>query len=521
MQRKKILLVSYENDYVPIAQLAKRFLDDNNDVLICISDFFGPTTDDFAKRAYLAEGFEESQITDFKIELNAASENAIDPVDYEYLTAIEKKIKINIHQLIFSDYHLSTLYHNRRTTFTPKDKERILKITETILKKCERLLYDFKPDLIFSFGNNHIVKAIIYHLNKLRATPFLALDNNRINNTFSILENFWIGPSKLITYDQQQLVTSSATCKEALVFIDKIREEAQPAYDNEKTFSTTSPYIYSWTTQIIHIFRKFLMLPGYLYVKYLKNIKSLGQRQKYFTEKGFFQILSREYIIKFIITRAFLANKKFNITTLPNKKYIYFPMHLIPENGIFAQPNFTSEFDLIKRLARIIPVDYIIAVKPNPRQILLTGDPYPNYLYRELSELHNVEIMSVTVSSMTLMRNAVAVVSLAGTSLLEAAISGKPAFAYADPEFLSLDGVHKFNESTFSDLLKDANQSVNHSNQKYYIQAIINNSLPLDFVKYGGVSFPMSKTIEYQINFIKPIYRSILKAYEKYCLVVK
>jgi hypothetical protein len=172
-------------------------------------------------------------------------------------------------------------------------------------------------------------------------------------------------------------------------------------------------------------------------------------------------------------------------------------------------------------LARIIPVDCIIAVKPNPRQILLTGDPYPNYLYREISELHNVEIMSVTMSSMTLMRNAIAVVSLAGTSLMEAAISGKPAFAYADPEFISMDGVHKFNENTFSDILKDENKSIKYTNQKYYIQAIMNNSLSLDFIKYGSVNLPMSKTLEYRMKFIEPIYSSLVKVYEKYCLVVK
>ena len=258
MQQKKILLVSYENDYIPIAQLAKRFLEDNNDVLICIADFFGPMTDDFAKRSYLTEGFLEHQITDFKIELNAVSQNTNASVDYEYLTSIETKLKINIHQLIFSDYHLTTLYHNRRTTRIPKDKEKVLKIAEIILKKSERLLYEFKPDLIFTFGNNHIVIAIIYHLSRSRPTPFLALDNNRINNTYSILENFWIGTSKLITHDEQELAASNAPCLEALAFIYKIREDAQAAYDNERAFSTTTPHIYSWTTQIVHIFRKLL-----------------------------------------------------------------------------------------------------------------------------------------------------------------------------------------------------------------------------------------------------------------------
>ena len=118
------------------------------------------------------------------------------------------------------------------------------------------------------------------------------------------------------------------------------------------------------------------------------------------------------------------------------------------------------------------------------------------------------------------MRNAIAVVSLAGTSLLEAAISGKPAFAYTDPEFISLDGINKFNENTFSDLLKDQNKSTNYTNQKYYIQAIMNNSLSLDFIEYGAVTLPMSKTAEYRMKFIEPIYRSIVKAYEKYCRVI-
>ena len=175
---------------------------------------------------------------------------------------------------------------------------------------------------------------------------------------------------------------------------------------------------------------------------------------------------------------------------------------------IFTQKKLNDELHNIVRLSKSVPVNCKLVVKVHSTMLVGDSDSYPIDWYNKINKIHNVYFVSPMLKGIDVIRKSKAVSSISGTTLFEAAIMGEPAFSFGSPEFEDLDGVYKFDEETFLEIYKQHRLS-STNNHKYYIQAIFNKGIDIEYDKYLFANTKISQSKEYRDKFIKPIKKHL------------
>ena len=107
-----------------------------------------------------------------------------------------------------------------------------------------------------------------------------------------------------------------------------------------------------------------------------------------------------------------------------HQKFILVTLHVQPEASIdVLGSKFSNQIDFVKHVSRTCPSDHCIVVKEHPHAF---GDRSVKF-YKSLMELNNVVVVNHTESSLKAIKKSELVISITGTSSLEAAIVGIPA----------------------------------------------------------------------------------------------
>ena len=141
-----------------------------------------------------------------------------------------------------------------------------------------------------------------------------------------------------------------------------------------------------------------------------------------------------------------------------NKKFVYFPLHLQPELTTSALGGiYVDQLLAIERLSKIIPEDWYIYVKENPKQTeLMRG----KWLFARLKLLKNVKVVSQDFDTYSLIKNSIFVATITGTAGWEAISGGKNTLVFGNPWYKSLLGVFSYDEDfKLEDIL---NYKINH-----------------------------------------------------------
>ena len=101
------------------------------------------------------------------------------------------------------------------------------------------------------------------------------------------------------------------------------------------------------------------------------------------------------------------------------------------------------------RISKVLPSGYKLVIKLHSTMLLRNSASYPIEWFNRISNLHNTYFVTPLMSGVDIISNSKGVATIAGTSLLEAALMGKPAFAFGDSEYSVLDGIHTFSEESF------------------------------------------------------------------------
>lgn len=124
------------------------------------------------------------------------------------------------------------------------------------------------------------------------------------------------------------------------------------------------------------------------------------------------------------------------------KKFIYYPLHIEQERStLIATPFYTSEVDIIRNIAKSIPIDHMLYVKEHPSQI--TRHWRERKFYQEIKKIPNVNIIHPHVPIADLMKKCSLVITLSGTAAYEAAFYQKPSIIYADLDYAILPSVER------------------------------------------------------------------------------
>lgn len=135
-----------------------------------------------------------------------------------------------------------------------------------------------------------------------------------------------------------------------------------------------------------------------------------------------------------------------------NQDYVYFPLHLQPElttsalGGMYSDQAFALE-----RLSAILPKDWLIYVKENPKQTDLQRD---RDFFLRIKALKNVVIVPMEMDSMALIRSSKFVATITGTAGWEAISVGKKVLYFGLPWYGKLPSTFKFTPSfTINDII--------------------------------------------------------------------
>lgn len=149
----------------------------------------------------------------------------------------------------------------------------------------------------------------------------------------------------------------------------------------------------------------------------LFNLKNPNIQPKYF------RFLRRKF--KDIVLGYYLRWRVAFIN--PNKlrmPFILVTMHVQPEAGIdVVGARFSNQYEFIRQISRTTPAGYRVVVKEHPHDF----GRRDRLFYSKLIELGNVVLVSPDIDSRELIKRSSLVLSVAGTSSLEASILGTPA----------------------------------------------------------------------------------------------
>ena len=126
------------------------------------------------------------------------------------------------------------------------------------------------------------------------------------------------------------------------------------------------------------------------------------------------------------------------------KKYVYFPLHLQPEmtTDVLGE-KYTDQLLAIEKLHKILPDDWYIYVKENPKQkSYMRG----RYFFERISLIPNVVFVDRTVDTYKLMESAQFVSTITGTAAWEAITGGKNALIFGRVWFDHFPGIFRFEE---------------------------------------------------------------------------
>ena len=187
------------------------------------------------------------------------------------------------------------------------------------------------------------------------------------------------------------------------------------------------------------------------------------------------------------------------------KKYVYFPLHLQPEmtTDVLGE-KYTDQLLAIEKLHKILPDDWYIYVKENPKQkSYMRG----RYFFERLSLIPNVVFVDRTVDTYKLMESAQFVSTITGTAAWEAITGGKNALIFGRVWFDHFPGIFRFEEIesiqeilqyriSHDDIQKETNKLRRKLIKGYYKQ---------DTLTYGGIK-PQENNDLALLKFFKYIF---------------
>jgi capsule polysaccharide modification protein KpsS len=142
------------------------------------------------------------------------------------------------------------------------------------------------------------------------------------------------------------------------------------------------------------------------------------------------------------------SNYYTNISSIIDKKFLFFPIHFEPEAVISYGAYFNSEQDIfIHNILKSLREDQILVVKEHPQQLSILTESRFKRLKNLWPNLHYVK---GEFSSFMLLEKAEIVITLGGTAGFEALVHGKDVINFGSNYYDSYSGILNF--SNFKDL---------------------------------------------------------------------
>lgn len=446
---KKILLICKESYSFPLYYLAQRWKD-NNEVS---AFFFNAIEAKFAKckfneqTYYRWKAINSIKVYDsIKIADIFVNQKEDQIENYEFLQNIEEEYThyLGINEQIMTTQYLTRYYHYRnyyrKCTYTQQLNWVTLNY-ENILE----IIKDASPDVVFDLDNSELARTILLEICYKDKIPYITLDFPRYDlyktATFSLGRK--VDPFFELQYNKFKAY-SKVNLKKEYDYIEKFRESAQITTQEYKS-AINEQYKSSGLRKTI----KKLLVKAI----YLNNQDRAGNNRKikrtskilYNNSRDMFNYFASIELRKQILTRS---NCYFTSPAM-TEKYIYMPLHLIPESSTFTlAPFYVNELSIIEAVSKSLPAGWWLYVKEHPAML---GEREIKF-YKQVNSLPNVKMVQFNYydDPKPWITNSQGVATISGTTAFEAALLGKPSVIFADVPFKLIDGVTRVR--SFEDL---------------------------------------------------------------------
>ena len=387
--------------------------------------------------------------------------------DLNYLSEMEKKYEINlwriaINERIFNDFK----------QFYRFSQDEILLILEQTCKFCEQILDKINPDFIIMPVPHQLHMYIFYQICKSRKIKLLILHPTHLGADKSlIISENW---DKLDPIDQKKLekFNSSNIIKQTTT-----SEDLKKSLSNIKLREKYSNYFLKSKKHYLKAAIKFLFS------------ENSNQRTHYtYWGRTKIKVILSTILFRFRTKyRQYYINKNFKKTIPTKKPFILFTTNQDMERILLLfAPYYTNQIEVIRHIAKSIPVDYCLVVKEHPLNDLRGWKNISKY--NEISEIPNVHLLHPNFPINEIMEKCSLLITIRGSTAIEAAFYGKPCITFEKTgqiEIPSRFQIHDIHELP-SIIRKALSTQVNINDVKKYLKSI--EKLAIDFDKNGELS---------------------------------
>jgi hypothetical protein len=391
------------------------------------------------------------------------SKNASKNPDTEYLKSFEEKYDIDLWKIASSERLFSE--YNKFHKFT---REEILSILEHDCKFFEKVLEQSKPDFLIMKLADFARNQLLLELCVSKGIDVLMLIQSRlgyrmyISSTISESDDF---SKEKITDDSKK---SFSELREYLKKYDKLKQSKE--ITNVGLNSSIKNKLVTFLKWSFKTFDN----------EYRKTYDHAGVTR--------FSVIKNVFLSKILVWSRTNFLKKNSIKNLNyDEKFIYFPLHVQPERNLdLDAPFYSNQLNVIENIVKSLPVGLKLYVKEHYNMRFRNWRSIS--FYKSLLNLPNVKLIHPTVNPVDLIKNCSLVISIAGSTALEAAFYEKPSIILANTSFSNLSSVQKLEtfEDLYSTIINSLKIKVNLSELNNFVIHQEKNSFNFDEVELNN-----------------------------------
>lgn len=400
-------------------------------------------------------------------------------IDIDYLNFLEKEYGIpNLWPYLTVD---RVLMSNQLVREYPYDKspythEELIKLLQVHARAIISMLEKEKPNFIFASVVGSLGNLLFYHIAKKMGIKTLITLPTCTEKGYLISEKFdcFTNVEKLF----KQYTTNNSRTVEAEKFLNEFRQKPL-------SYSSAIDNIYLKKTNRSNHFQ--FLMPKNLWrsVKWYGEVLKEYHKQKKFNDYSF-EMHPWYYIVDHLkrkVRNAIGASDLYD-EFLPTEPFVFFPLHYEPEIALLLHASYyTDQINLIKHIARSLPINYKLYVKEHPAMV-----PYrPRKFYKELKKIPNVKLINPAISSFSIIPHAKLITVITGTVGWEASLLKKPVISFGEQFYNSLPQVKKCeNIKDLPKIVKEQLQNFKHNEEDLlkFLQAIIDSSVSVDMMHF-------------------------------------
>jgi hypothetical protein len=386
--------------------------------------------------------------------------------DLKYLSNFEKKYDLNLWELAINErifYRFNSVYNF--------SSDEILSIIEHESKLFDEILTESNPDFLIMFEPTLHQEELLYRMCKKRGIKILLLNQPNISRSI-ISEN----PRKIdVDINLDKIETSHKSFDEL-----KLIKNSFNNYDNIKNYRNNFKV------------SNFQLLKAAIRFSLSKN----EHITTHYTHRGRTKIQVLKDEIQKKLKRKFrysFINNNLETTIDFHEKFIYFPLGVDEEKNLLINaPFYTNQLEVIRSIAKSLPVEYKLYVKENPAQVIRYWRSISDY--KDIMNIPNVRLIHPSFPAEKIYEKCSTVITIGGTSGLDAAFYEKPAIIFSDLGYSILPSVSRLkNIGELSTLILESLQKkVSSDDLDKYIGILHDNSFdfnPMDFENKVNESF--------------------------------